>query len=177
MRPRDSTSGLCVNMFEFVWPDGCEITLLHVFSLVFQHKVVIYWLMHALSFCLPNLQGRFNDSSFFPNNDCKKCFLALYIDELVQEKRYSIANALELRLSCTNPSISWIWCWAIMGFVIRVPLCAGNIYECRVWFEVTPRVFNMKDGFKHCEALANVYCFNSHTPEQMCHIWMILYWQ
>ena len=28
-----------------------------------------------------------------------------YIDGLVQEKRNSIANALELRLSCTNPSI------------------------------------------------------------------------
>ena len=28
-----------------------------------------------------------------------------YMDGLVQEKRNSIANALELRLSCTNPSI------------------------------------------------------------------------
>ena len=27
------------------------------------------------------------------------------IDRLVQERRNSIANALELRLSCTNPSI------------------------------------------------------------------------
>ena len=30
-----------------------------------------------------------------------------YIDGLVQDRRNSIANALELRLSCTNPSI---WC-------------------------------------------------------------------
>ena len=29
-----------------------------------------------------------------------------HIDGLVQERRNSIANALELRLSCTNP---WIW--------------------------------------------------------------------
>ena len=28
-----------------------------------------------------------------------------YIDGLVQERRNSIANALELRLSCTNPLI------------------------------------------------------------------------
>ena len=28
-----------------------------------------------------------------------------YIDGLVQERRNSIANALDLRLSCTNPSI------------------------------------------------------------------------
>ena len=32
---------------------------------------------------------------------------ALYIDGLVQERRNSIANALELRLSCTNTSI-WV---------------------------------------------------------------------
>ena len=30
-----------------------------------------------------------------------------YIDGLVQERRNSIANALELRLSCTNPWISY----------------------------------------------------------------------
>ena len=30
-----------------------------------------------------------------------------HIDSLVQERRSSIANALELRLSCINP---WIWC-------------------------------------------------------------------
>ena len=30
---------------------------------------------------------------------------ALYIDVLAQERRNSIANALELRLSCTNPLI------------------------------------------------------------------------
>ena len=28
-----------------------------------------------------------------------------YLDGLVQKRRNSIANALELRLSCTNPSI------------------------------------------------------------------------
>ena len=32
-----------------------------------------------------------------------------YIDELVQEWRNSIANALELRLSCTNPSKCSTW--------------------------------------------------------------------
>ena len=30
-----------------------------------------------------------------------------YLDELVQERHNSIANALELCLSCTNPSI-WV---------------------------------------------------------------------
>ena len=31
-----------------------------------------------------------------------------HIDGLVQERRNSIANALELRLSCTHPSIRWL---------------------------------------------------------------------
>ena len=34
-----------------------------------------------------------------------KYFHRWYTDELVQERHNSIANALELRLSCTNPSI------------------------------------------------------------------------
>ena len=35
-------------------------------------------------------------------------FLAKYFDWLVQERRNSIASALDLRYSCTNPSI-WIF--------------------------------------------------------------------
>ena len=31
--------------------------------------------------------------------------LSVYIDGFVQKRRNSIANTLELRLSCTNPSI------------------------------------------------------------------------
>ena len=41
------------------------------------------------------------------NNKLKK--KTLYINGLMQERRNSIANALELRLSCTNPSISPSW--------------------------------------------------------------------
>ena len=36
----------------------------------------------------------------------QKVLCAIYIDGLVQERRNSIANALELRLSCTNRAIS-----------------------------------------------------------------------
>ena len=35
-----------------------------------------------------------------------RCVSQVYIDGLVQERRNSIAITLELRLSCTNPSIS-----------------------------------------------------------------------
>ena len=35
----------------------------------------------------------------------------LYIDGLMEEERNSIANAMELRLLCINPSI-----WMLLGF-------------------------------------------------------------
>ena len=49
------------------------------------------------------------------------CRKRSHIDGLVQERRNSTANALELRLSCTNPSISWrhyvfaIFLWILPG--------------------------------------------------------------
>ena len=45
-----------------------------------------------------------------------------YIDGLVQEKRNSIADAMELRLSCTNPSI-----YSIVYFTHCV-LCQNERY-------------------------------------------------
>ena len=33
-----------------------------------------------------------------------------HVDGLVQERRNSSALVMELRLSCTNPSM-YIWCW------------------------------------------------------------------
>ena len=52
---------------------------------------------------------------FVPRNECIFPVLSCYhIGGLVQEKRNSIANALELRLFCTNPSIIYtgtLTCW------------------------------------------------------------------
>ena len=53
---------------------------------------------------------------------------------LVQERRNSIANALELRLSCTNPSI---WHDTV------VDLCGIALFSSLVWVEAVPR-FNIK---------------------------------
>ena len=41
---------------------------------------------------------------------------SLHIDGLVQERRNSIANALELLLSCTNPSIYGIKIWNVITY-------------------------------------------------------------
>ena len=54
-----------------------------------------------------------------------------HIDELVQERRNSIANALELRLSCTNPSISCCNRWAmgcfLWGFFRKFNMLWGHL--------------------------------------------------
>ena len=51
-----------------------------------------------------------------------------YIDGLVQERRNSIANALELRLSCTNPLICRVACFS---FTVH-SLCLDIILPCFV---------------------------------------------
>ena len=43
------------------------------------------------------------------------CVTIVYFDVLVQERRNSIGNALELRLSCTNPSS---WYYTVLGPVM-----------------------------------------------------------
>ena len=51
-----------------------------------------------------------------------------YIDWLVQERRNPIANAPELRLSCTNPSISllvWVLLYQPTKYTIKFAICAS----------------------------------------------------
>ena len=60
----------------------------------------------------------------------------------MQERRNSIANALELRLSCTNPSICWYeFCFSIKYFLTNSPSYARWVARlvglavglCREW--------------------------------------------
>ena len=53
--------------------------------------------------CLSSKSKQDLQREFRPNVGQKK----LHIDGFVQERCNSIANALELRLSCTNPSLCW----------------------------------------------------------------------
>ena len=53
-----------------------------------------------------------------------------HVDGLVQERRNSIANALELRLSCTNPSI-----YSNNEYVFNV----GCSYVHRRWYISPPK--------------------------------------
>ena len=53
----------------------------------------------------------------------KEFHMVCHIDGLVQERRNSIANALELRLSCTNPSI-----WSNSGdFQMNKPSARSHV--------------------------------------------------
>ena len=53
------------------------------------------------------------------------CFLQYHVDGLVQEWRNSIANALELRLSCTNPSTLY---WTVQ----HSPIWHGTVWRSAV---------------------------------------------
>ena len=57
--------------------------------------------------------------------------LSSYLDVLVQERRNSIANALELRLSCTDPSI---WSSVSTIHLQMILINTIHIYVC-VWVE------------------------------------------
>ena len=59
----------------------------------------------------------------------KRCGASVYFDVLVHERRHSIAYALELRLSCTDPSIClWVVCetnWWRIGLFIHFWSCTA----------------------------------------------------
>ena len=64
----------------------------------------------------------------------KKCKIQWVhrIDSLVQERRNSIANALELRLSCTDPLV-----WRNAGFIREIDrlfTAYWLIYSTSIWF-------------------------------------------
>ena len=52
-----------------------------------------------------------------------------YLDGLVQEKRISIANAMELRLSCTNPSICGCPDVISLSFYILYPGLGAQLHQ------------------------------------------------
>ena len=87
----------------FIYMDNLATPTLWLVSV--SHKVTIYHL------CSPDPTASKTDKPhdrLFAISYIKRTaihFTIANIDGLVQERRNSIANALELRLSCTNPSI------------------------------------------------------------------------
>ena len=78
-------------------------------SMVLTTIVKIWWVLWAI---VTWLDGSLCPATLIANTESKGPALpqrreASYANGLVQERRNSIANALELRLFCTNPSIRW----------------------------------------------------------------------
>ena len=104
-----------------------------------------------------------------------------YFDGLVQERRNSIANALELRLSCTNPSI---WLSSVTrGTVVprggRVPLTLCVPYHIHKSIRNT-QAFDMHLHVtqlrkKRWNIILNTYCrfaFVTLNITGPCEIWL-----
>ena len=72
--------------------------------------------------------------------------LPSHIDGLVPERRKSIANALELRLSCTNPSA----CHSLTHWgrnKMAAIYVAGHIFKCNFFFENDYNLINISLKF------------------------------
>ena len=60
----------------------------------------------TLTLCWENKPEKYGQKQYILNHNLTKQSMNYeHIDGLIQERRNSIANALELSLSCTNPSI------------------------------------------------------------------------
>ena len=92
-----------------------------------------------------------------------RCYVN-HIDGLVQERRNSIANVLELRLSWTNPSI-WCWCWDVskisMPNNICKPFVVIGLVVVTLWFlEESLLRLAMECNYLHLDWFFNFFLFN-----------------
>ena len=69
-----------------------------------------------------------------PGFACRGAKNRNHIDGLVQERSNLIANALELRLSCTNPSILWRWQTLLLCSSYWMMFC-NSIQNHEQWHE------------------------------------------
>ena len=111
-----------------------------------------------------------------------------YIDGLVQERRYSIDNALGLRLSCTNLSISCNWwdgLWnvasVIRWWIVRVETCIedatfrrGLVQDCLFlqWMWELHGFNNGNDLYCiiYCIVLYHIILYHNIAYHISCHI-------
>ena len=78
--------------------------------------------------------------------------LCLHIDGLMQERRNSIANALELCLCCTNPSIFLMWyLWYWPSLITSLYSRFNREDWCRCWtWEESGGSVGVSDGRAQC---------------------------
>ena len=100
--------------------------------------------------------GLHNDDHFV---HASMCYIKRQINRLVQERRNSIANALELRLSCTNPSRHHISYSYLIFFIENYEWS----FELRTWRKL--EIFNIsRDDLTITDQVALQKQINKATP-------------
>ena len=100
-----------------------------------------------------------------------------YIDGLVQERRRSIANALELRLSCTNPTICTYEHCIIVSFSTYLQ---QDVYMNIVWlvpigFDIDIKLEALSDFWYHiCILIGTLWgvCHWGCVTRRLCLDWL-----
>ena len=130
LKYRHNTTPICL----------CENIFYSIHNIFVQRNWIYYLVKWTMKFFI-----NFDDNTFITVMVDKTifesyCMVLLaqrhYIDRFVQERHTSIANALELRLFCTNPSIfNWtaiVWGCFLSNFskVNLSPLAWGQIVAC-----------------------------------------------
>ena len=94
-----------------------------------------------------------------------------YINRSVQERRNSIANAMELSLSCTNPSISpmmFIPCWLMSGAVKQsVCSCSQHQMGCIILVAITVIIILVPYHTVHQQFMWNCSQVECHRTPSM----------
>ena len=91
--------------------------------------------------------------------------IMLYIDELVQERHDSIANALELHLSCTNPLI----CFIILHSSIQ-------LYTSKTVFVKQPQGYHINTSMLHRQFKEIPLWLSESHKSILSPEWDFLYW-
>ena len=105
------------------------------------------------------------------NLDYLICMIQSYhfifqINVLVQERHNSIADALELRLSCTNPSIWYSWLHNCSLYSIHINIILYHILRC--W--VIPLLFSHLSLVGLCDTIPHPTFHQHHKlPGELLH--------
>ena len=96
-------------------------------------------------------------------------YVYVYIDGLVQERRNSIANTLELRLSCTSPSIYIYMLCVYTHTAVLFQLSRENCIVCGEDF-ANCREKEIMVRCQQCLGWAHELCTPMTGPDYVCDI-------
>ena len=119
-----------------LYKDKTINSLVFVMEIFIPGKTVLYWdgaqipKCHMASLGLSEfimILRSIADHIMLPCGTMSFWWLTHEIDGLVQERRNSIASALELRFSCTNTSKCSLMCWSIVTLFANCPFSVYTV--------------------------------------------------